>query len=129
VSSDNLDWVRAAYEHPDGLWAMGDRVAADAQFDYRDVYPDRPIFRGIDAVRSFRDQGPWAEIRFEPERFIEVDDERVLVIVKVRFVGKESGASVEQSAAHVLRVRGGILVGFKAYLDPKRALADCGLAD
>jgi len=54
-------------------------------------YHDRPVFRGTDALRRFIDEGPWAgTIHFEPERFFDIDDERVLVFVRVSAIGQES---------------------------------------
>jgi hypothetical protein len=43
------------------------------------------VFRGTDVVRRFfLEGGPWGgTIQFEPERFFDVDDERVLVFVRV----------------------------------------------
>jgi ketosteroid isomerase-like protein len=127
MSEENVEWARAAYAHPDGLAALEGQVAPGAEFDFSSAYPDRPLLRGVDAMREFREQGPWAEIHFEPERFIDVDDERVLVLVRVSLVGQGSGAAVERSAAHLVTRRGGLVTGFKAYLDRGEALRDCGL--
>lgn len=95
-----------------------------SEFDFTAVYPDRPVFRGADAVQSFIEMGgPWGgTIRFEPERFFDVDDERVLVFVQVTAIGPVSGAATEARAAHLFTVRNGLLVRFKAYLDRSEAL-------
>ncbi|MFL5870015.1 MAG: nuclear transport factor 2 family protein [Solirubrobacterales bacterium] len=128
MTSDELDFIRAAYASPDGLAVFADRVAPDAVFDFSDAYPDGPVVQGPDAARRFREQGPWAEIRFDPERLIEVDQARVLVLVRVRLVGAGSGTPVEHPAAHLITVRDGMLTGFKVYLDRAAALAEADLA-
>jgi hypothetical protein len=47
-------------------------------------------------------------IHFEPERFFDVDDERVLAFVRVSATGEGSGAPVEIRAAHEITVRDGV---------------------
>jgi ketosteroid isomerase-like protein len=104
-------------------------VAADAEFDFSAVYPDRPVVRGVENLRRFRDHGPWSgsPIRFEPERFLDVDDDRVLVFVRVLATGRESGAQVEIKAAHELTIRDELVVRFKAYGNRRQALEAVGL--
>jgi ketosteroid isomerase-like protein len=104
-------------------------VAADAEFDFSAVYPDRPVVRGVENLRRFRDHGPWggSPIRFEPERFLDVDDERVLVFVRVLATGRESGAQVEIKAAHELTIRDELVVRFKAYGNRRQAVDALGL--
>ena len=94
MSQENVDLVRSRYAAPEPLTMFAERVAPDVEFDFTAVYPDRPVFRGTDAVRRFFEEGgPWrGTIQFEPERFFDVDDERVLVFVRVTAVGQQSGA-------------------------------------
>jgi ketosteroid isomerase-like protein len=106
-------------------------VAPEAEFDFSAVYPDRPILRGVEKARHFRDTGPWrgSPIHFEPERFLDVDDERVLVFVRVIGTGRESGVPVELRAAHECTVRDGRLVRLKVYPDREAALEAAGLSE
>ena len=130
MSEENVELVRQIYADPGGISAgAGGRVAPDAVFDFTDVFPDRPVMNGVEALRRFRDTGPWggSPIHFEPERFIDVDDERVLVFVQVSATGGESGVPVEMRAAHELTIRNGLLVGFKAYANREQALEAAGL--
>ena len=127
-----MDLVRRIYADPRGLTAgAGGKVAPDAEFDFTAVYPDRPIVKGVEAFRRFRDTGPWrgSPIHFEPERFFDVDDERVLVFVRVSATGDGSGASVEIAAAHEITVREGLMVCFKAYVNREQALEAVGLSE
>ena len=79
MSEENVEIVRRAYLNPAALTDAAP-IAPDAEFDFTALYPDQPVLRGIDAMRSFRDAGPWGRSqRFQPERYLDVDDERVLV--------------------------------------------------
>jgi ketosteroid isomerase-like protein len=128
MSEENVEAVRESYETPGPLFATwADRIAAEAEFDFTAVYPDRPVMRGIEELRRFREQGPWAELSFEPERFVDVDAERVLVLVRAHGTGVGSGVPVELRTAHEFTIRDGVLVRFKVYGDRDGALEANGL--
>jgi hypothetical protein len=132
MSQENVEIVRSIYTLPDGITgAASDRLALDVQFDFTSVYPDRRILRGAAEVREFRETGPWqgAPIHFEPERFLDVDDEHVLVLVHVSVIGKESGVPIEMDVAHEFTIRHGLVVYFKVYADRDEALKAAGLRD
>jgi ketosteroid isomerase-like protein len=130
VSQENVELVRSVYADPRGLTAgASGRVAPDAEFDFSAVYPDSPIVRGVEELRRFRDSGPWSgsPIHFEPERFFDVDNERVLVFVRVSATGLESGAQVENRVAHEFTIRDELVVRFKVYESRDQALEAAGL--
>jgi ketosteroid isomerase-like protein len=130
VSRENLEQVRRAYAELDPLTAFTARAAPDVEIDLTAVYPDQPVLRGIDEARRFRDTSPWGSSqRFEPERFFDVDDERVLVFVRGTATGQASGAAIEVRLAHELTIRDGRLVRFKVYLDRAEALMATGLRE
>jgi ketosteroid isomerase-like protein len=132
MSQENVEIVRSIYTLPDGITgAASDRLALDVQFDFTSAYPDRRILRGAAEVREFRETGPWqgAPIHFEPERFLDVDDEHVLVLVHVSVIGKESGVPIEMDVAHEFTIRHGLVVYFKVYADRDEALKAAGLRD
>ena len=131
MSEENVEIVRGIYTVPDGITgAASERLAPDVKFDFTSVYPDRRILQGAEEVREFRATGPWrdAPIDFTPERFIDVDDEHVLVLVRVSVVGTESGIAVEREAAHEFTLRDGLVVYFKVYGNQDDALEAAGLA-
>src|SRR3954454_24485750 len=132
MSEENVELVRRIYADPRGLAAgAGGKGAAGAECDFTAVYPDRPILKGAEALRRFRDSGPWggSSIHFEPEHFFDVDDERVLLFVRVLATGAGSGAPVEIRAAHEITIRDQLLVRLKAYADRDRALEAAGLSE
>jgi uncharacterized protein len=59
----------------------------------------------------------------------DVDDERVLVLVRVHAEGKGSGVPVELRNAHEFTIRDGMLVRFKVYGDRAEALEAAGLSE
>jgi ketosteroid isomerase-like protein len=128
MSQENVELVRAGYAEVGGL---ASQIAPDAEFDLTGLYPDQPVLRGIKALRRFREEGPWggSRLHFEPERFFDVDEERVLVFVRVTATGRQSGASVEIQGAHVVTIRDGLIVRFKAYSNRDQALEAVGLRE
>ena len=132
MSQENVEIVRRIYADPHGLTAgASGQVAADAEFDLSAAYPDAPILSGVEEFRSFRESGPWSgsPIHFEPERFFNVDDERVLVFVRVTATGRGSGAPVEMRVAHEFTIRDGLVVRFKVYGNRDQALEAVGLRE
>jgi ketosteroid isomerase-like protein len=143
MSEGNVRLVRESYapRGADGSASSGEmieqralfaglakRMTPSTEFDFTSAYPDRPVMRGIDEVTRFRDEGPWEELNFEAERFLDVDEERVLVMVRVDARGRGSGARVELLNAHEFTIRDGLLVRFKVYSDRDEALAAAGLS-
>jgi ketosteroid isomerase-like protein len=142
MSEENVRLVRESYAAPGASatrtggktieqralfasWAG--RMTPSTEFDFTAAYPDRPVMRGIEELRRFREEGPWEELSFEAERFFDVDGERVLVFVRVDARGKGSGAPVELRNAHEFTIREGVLVRFKVYGDRDEALEAAGL--
>jgi ketosteroid isomerase-like protein len=132
MSQENVEIVQEIYADPRGLiGTASERAAPDVEFDFTDAYPDRPVLRGVEEMRRFRDTGPWSgsPIHIEPERFFDVDDERVLAFVRVSATGQESGVGVETRPAHEFTIRDGLIVRFKVYLDRGQALDAAGLSE
>ena len=73
----------------------------------------------------------WEDYRDEVDEYRELDDERVLVLVRKSGRGKTSGLELGQIRAkgtHLLHVRDGKVTRSVIYFDRDRALADLGLA-
>jgi ketosteroid isomerase-like protein len=129
MSRENVEIVRRGYLDPAPL-SSGAHIAPDAEFDFTAIYPDQPVLRGIEEMRSFRDAGPWGRsISFEPERYFDVDDQRVLVFVRASSKGRASGAAVETRIAQEFTIRDGLIVRVKVHRDRGEALEAVGLAE
>lgn len=68
-------------------------------------------------------------IGLEAERFMEVDDRLVAVLLTARATGAESGASVKAWTIHELEFRDGLVVRLKVHPDRDAALRSLGLAE
>jgi ketosteroid isomerase-like protein len=129
MSQENVEIVRRGYSTPGPLTDAAD-LASHAEFDFTAIYPDQPVLRGIEAMRSFRDAGPWGHsIHFEPERYFDVDEERVLVFVRATSTGRTSGAAVDSRVAQEFTVRDGLIVRVKIFRDRSEALKAVGLEE
>ena len=72
----------------------------------------------------------WQEYRFEVEEFRELDDERVLVLIRLRGRGKTSGLELEHfggESANVVQIRHGKVVRLTLCFNRGRGLSDLGL--
>jgi len=129
MSEQNVELVRRAYLDPAPL-TEGTYVAPDAEFDFSEVYLDQPVLRGLDEMRRFRDAGPWGRsIHFEPERYFDVDEETVLVFVRVSSTGQASGAAVQSSIAQEFTIREEQIVRVKVHRDRAAALRALGVTE
>jgi ketosteroid isomerase-like protein len=140
--SPNIELVRRWYAllpslggtDPNDDSALFDRMFRDyldEEYELRlpGGYPEgEPVFRGREGAAQLlamlRDA--WAEWRFEPERFIEADDQ-VVVFVRVVAKGSASGVPIELPDAHVVTVRDGRLTSTCVYRDRSEALEAVGL--
>jgi ketosteroid isomerase-like protein len=133
--SENLDLVRSIYAD----WERGDYFTstdwADPEIEFVVIDGPNPgTLRGVAALgdnwREF--QGAWADYSLKAEDYRQLDDERILVMVRLSGRGKASGLEVAQTgsrAATIFTVRGGNVGKIVVYWDGDRALADLGLAE
>jgi ketosteroid isomerase-like protein len=130
MSSANLELVRSIYES----WERGDFSSnewadPEIEFSFADG-PEPEIRTGLAAMaEGYRDWlRAWREFRAEPEQYLLVDDERVLVLVHNRARGRASGLEIEErSVANVFQIRDGKVTAIIVYLDREHAFADLGV--
>jgi ketosteroid isomerase-like protein len=132
MSEENLEIVRGIYCRtlaldPDLLAALAEFAEPDTEFDFRDAYPDGRVVKGVQGVRRIAAKWPWDDLQFDPERFFDVDSERVLVFVRATATGVGSGIPVERRTAHECAFSDRRLVRFKVYSDRDAALESAGL--
>jgi ketosteroid isomerase-like protein len=105
------------------------RIAPDAELDFTAMYPDAPVVHGVEAWLGYFRSMPWGgSVKLAPERFFDVDDERVLVFVRVTAQGEGSGAHVEIRNAYEFTIRDGAIVRWKVFADRAAALEAAGLS-
>lgn len=133
MPSANLDLVRSIFS----AWERGDYSSVEwAHPEIEFVIADGPTagrWTGLAGMEEgFRDfLSAWEEHRAGAEEFRELDDERVLVLVRVIARGKASGLELGQvraKGASMFHFRGGKVTRLVCYFDRKRAHADLGPA-
>ncbi|HMC06249.1 MAG TPA: nuclear transport factor 2 family protein [Solirubrobacterales bacterium] len=137
MSQENVDWIRRMFDEfgwsPAGIEeaSRAGLVAPNVELDFSALYFDGPVVRGLEEWRrAFADTAPWGRsLTFEPERFFEIDDERVLVFMRVTARGEGSGVPVENRVAHEYTIRDGVLARWKGYADRSQALEAAGLRE
>jgi enoyl-CoA hydratase/carnithine racemase/ketosteroid isomerase-like protein len=118
-------------------WESGDYSSVEwAHPEVEFVFADGPApgsWTGLDGLaegfRSFL--SAWEEFRTEADDYVELDNERVLVLAHYSGRGKGSGlelAEMRAKGAHLFHVHGGKVTRFVSYWHRERALTDLGLA-
>ena len=80
------------------------------------------------ADRSHKAMSAWNDLRVEAEDYQGLDDERVLVLARMRGRGKSSGVEIAESRGSLFHVRDGKVTRLVLDWDRDRAFADLGLA-
>jgi ketosteroid isomerase-like protein len=132
MSEQNLETVRGIYRRtlsldPELLAGLAEISTPETVFDFSNAYLDGPVVRGVEGVRRIAASWPWDVLSFDPERFLDVDGERVLVLVRATATGTGSGVPVERRTAHECTFSDGSLVHFKVFSDREKALEAAGL--
>jgi uncharacterized protein len=92
--------------------------------------PDATVYRGLEAVRLDweRTFELFEDFSIEVEKVFESGDEVVLYL-RYRGKGRESGAEVEAHMAHVWTFQDGKAIRLRQYLDRAKALEEAGLTE
>ena len=132
TDSSNLDLVRSIYAaHERGDYSSVEWAHSDIELVVVDG-PSPGTWRGLAAMaESMRDSlSAWQGARTEAEEYRELDDERVLVLVRLSGRGKTSGLEIAHLGADVaclFHIRDAKVTKYVVYWDRDRALADLGL--
>src|SRR5215471_6915653 len=108
MSRDNVELVRRAHEHfvatGEPAW---DTLREHVEVRDHDIMDGRE-YRGHADVRRwlFEDwASAWSDYSSEPEEFIDVDDEQVISVFRMKATGRSSGIKIERQDAMVFVVR------------------------
>jgi ketosteroid isomerase-like protein len=129
MSQENVELVRSILAD----WARGDYSSvdwADADIVFRGG--DGRESRGLDELaREWREfLTAWDRFATTPERFIDVDGDRVLVLVRFEGRGRASGAPTTAfTGGQMFTLRAGKAVVLELYSSTKEALEAAGLSE
>ena len=132
--SENLDLVRSIYaDWERGDWSSADWADPEIEIDSPESV-DIPSTHGRSAMAAaWRDTlEAWENLSVTAEEYRELDDERIMVLHRVRARGKMSGLEVDESmteGALLFGVRNGKVARLIVYMNRDNALADLRLED
>jgi ketosteroid isomerase-like protein len=132
MSQENLDAVRAVYEE----WAKGNLRAGADLYDSDLLFipiPESPHAGRYTGTESIRDlmrgwMEAWRNLTFTAEDFIEADNS-VLVAVRQRGVGQESGTPIDVRYFSVWTFRGRAVIRLEDFSDRVQGLEAVGLSE
>jgi ketosteroid isomerase-like protein len=132
MSQENVEALNTVYAR----WAAGDFWTpeifdADVEIVWASEMPDTAGERGLSAVEAGwrRWLAAWDEYRWEADRLIPVQGNRVLVFVTARGRGKGSNVEVEANWAHLWTFRGGKATRVEGFIHRAEALEAAGLSE
>jgi ketosteroid isomerase-like protein len=132
--SSNLDLVKSIYVR----WERGDWSSADwadPEIDFQMIGGlVEGRWRGVqEMARAWSAMlNAWDGLRTNAEEFRELDDGRVLVLLRNEGRGKESGIEIGEistKAANLFTIRDRKVTRLVLYWDRERAIADVGLGN
>ena len=97
----------------------------DPEFDFSySRGPLNGVYRGVDGVRNFLTSffEPWAALDASTEEILEIGDDRVLTVSKLRTRGQGSGVEVDATGAMIWTIRDGKIVSATMYQSKAEAL-------
>ena len=125
MSEQNVELVRRGFEH---FLATGepawDTLHEHVEVRDHDIMDGRE-YRGHADVRRwlFEDwASAWSEYSAAPEEFIDVDDEHVIAVFRIKATGRASGVAIERQDAMVYVVRDLQVVRVDYYNSKQQAL-------
>jgi ketosteroid isomerase-like protein len=131
MSQENVEIVRRVFEHfrRTGEWDFS-RIDPEAEFDNSNAMIDRAVYRGHDGLQEYLSlmQGMWTAMRLDPEEFIAVGEDQVVVPFRMVMVGREEIETVAR-AATVYTLAEGKITHMKAFQSKADALEATGLSE
>ena len=125
MSQQNVDLVRRGLEHfvatGEPAW---DTLHEHVEVRDHDIMDGRE-YRGHADVRRwlFEDwASAWSEYSAEPEEFMDVDDEHVIAVLRIKATGRASGVAIERQDAMVYVVRDQQVTRLDYYNSKQQAL-------
>jgi hypothetical protein len=132
MSQENVETLRRGYDHFNRTGELDpDGWDADAVFDNSNaIFADPGVYRGCDRIREFFiAQGEmWKSQRYEPEEFIPIGVDQVVVPQKIVSVGRD-GVEVVARTANLFTLQAGKVTYMKNFQTKTEALEAAGLRE
>ena len=114
-----------------GVDAFVENVAPDVEFHPPKESFEPGIYRGPDGVRTYweRTGETFKERRVESVDMIEVDDTRVIAVVKAFVTTPHFATEVEMNWAWLVTIENGLVTRTETFTDSQQALQAAGLRE
>ena len=91
---------------------------------------DAAVYRGTEGLREYLSlmREMWRQVRFEPQVYIPVGEDQVVVPVRMVAVGRD-GIETVARAAQIITLRRGKIIRMKAFQSKAEALEAAGLEE
>jgi ketosteroid isomerase-like protein len=133
MSEENVEMVRSSILgwNDRGVDAVVENYAPDAEFQPPKESFEPGIYRGPDGVRTYweRTGETFKERRVESVDMIEVDDTRVIAVVKAFATTPHFATEVEMNWAWLVTIENGLVTRTETFTDRQQALEAAGLSE
>ena len=134
MSQENVETVRRAYEafSRAGLDGLLEHFHPDAEYDITAaIGPYAGMYYGRPAIRNFLADyfESWEYVRMEPQDFIEVGEDHVVVLLRLQLRGKGSGIEVDARTVNVWTMSEGRAARMAVFNDKAEALEAASLSE
>jgi ketosteroid isomerase-like protein len=135
VSEENVDAARRMHEAFNRTFSEGTADLFEALHPEAEWIPitavlDGTSYRGESAIRRWMDdmKHQWEFYETRPEEFLDLGDDRVLVLGTWQAQGRGSGVELNsQQAAWLIRVEAGKVIRMQTFTDRHKAFEAAGL--
>jgi ketosteroid isomerase-like protein len=138
MSQENVEivrtWLALFVEVDEGLAdpeRLTEFITKDGSFTFSGFLEDHTTFHSMDEFLKFRAawMEPYDDWSYEPEKFLDAGENRVLILFHQRGKLRDSDSWVELHYGIVYTVEEGLLSGAVIYADPAKALEAAGLSE
>jgi ketosteroid isomerase-like protein len=132
MSGENVEALRRGYEYFNRTGELDpDHWAADSVFDNSNaIFADPGVYRGFDRIMGWviDQRKMWKSQRYEPQEFISVGADRVVIPQRIVSVGRD-GVEVVAHTANLFTLRDGKVTHWKNFQTKAEALEAAGLSE
>ena len=133
MAATNEELIRRGYEalNAGDLETIKGLIGPDCEIRTQFTSLGGRTYRGPEAIETWSAEASesWETMKQEPERFITVDAERTIVVVRFRGRGRESGVAIDQSLAVLVTIRDQKVVGIESHDSLDSALRVTGASE
>jgi len=131
MSQENVEIVRRGYEDFNRTGEFDSELFdPEIEVDNSNAMLDAAVYRGPEGLREYLSllREMWKQVRVEPQEFIPVGEEQVIVPIRMIMVGRDEIETVAR-AASVFTLRDGKVTRVKNYQSKAEALEAAGLRE